>query len=359
MDKVKARKPKPYEKQKLHHMKRSKTNLVNNRHARIVLLSQGGNTNLLIANQCDCSTTWVRKIIHRYNQGGIDAIVWFPYYCGHSEPRKFFTETIEKIYEIALSPPQKLIGMSVWSLPKLREYLKSQDIIDSISLETLRQMLCRHRINWQHTKTWKDSQDPEFVVKYRRLRRLYGKRPNHGRRICVDEFGPLNLLPRHGRHYAKAGHADRLRATYHRHGGVRHMFGAYDLERDTLTGTFAAKKNWVTFLAFLKQLRRRYPTHETLHIILDNVAYHRKAEVQHYAKTHKIRFYWTPTNASWLNRIECQFTALKKFALENTDYRTHEDLQNAIESYLDWRNRKRQINILEWETYCWYTKKIG
>jgi hypothetical protein len=27
---------------------------------------------------------------------------------------------------VALSPPKKLIGMSVWSLPKLRDYLQEQ-----------------------------------------------------------------------------------------------------------------------------------------------------------------------------------------------------------------------------------------
>lgn len=359
MDIVKARKLKPYERQKLQYMKRSKTNLVNSRHARIILLSRGSQINARIAEHCDCTATWVRKIIHRFNEGGIDAILWFPYYCNNRGPRKFFADTVEKIYEIALSPPQKLIGMNVWSLPKLRHYLREQQIVDHISLETLRQILHRHRIRWRHTKTWKESQDPEFVTKYRRLRRLYARRPRNGRRLCIDEFGPLNLLPRHGMHYARTGHVDRLRATYHRHGGVRHMFGVYDLERDTLTGTFASKKIWVTFLAFLKQVRHRYPRHEVLHIVMDNVGYHRKAEVQRYAQKNRIKFYWTPTNASWLNRIECHFTALKKFALENTDYRTHEELQEAILSYLSWRNGKRQLSVLDWEKHCWHTKKIA
>ena len=49
-----------------------------------------------------------------------------------------------------------------------------------------------------------------------------------------------------------------------------------------------------------------------LHIVLDNVGYHRTSEVLAYATTHRIKFYFTPTNASWLNRIECHFTALKK-----------------------------------------------
>jgi transposase len=266
---------------------------------------------------------------------------------------------VEQIGEVALSPPKQLIGMSVWSLEKLREYLVEQEILPSISLEWLRQILRRCRIHWRHSKTWKDSEDPEFWPKYRRLRRLYGKRRKDGRRICIDEFGPLNLQPHHGKHYARIGHVDRHRATYSRKGGVRHMFGAYDMERETLVGTFATHKNWMTFLTFLKWLRRRYPRTEVLHIVLDNATFHGKGEVLGYAASHKIKFYWTPTNASWLNRIECHFTALKKFTLDNTDYRSHEDQQAAIDHYLCWRNRMRQISLEDWKSYRRTDKKVA
>jgi transposase len=359
MDIVKARILKPYERLKLHRMKRQLTNQVNSRHARIVLLSRGGLGNAQIAERCDCSPTWVRQILHRFNAGGIEAIAWYPYYCSTAGPRKFVAEVVEQIGEVALSPPRKLIGMAVWSLKKLRQYLQRQKIVGGVSLEWLRQLLRRRRINWRHTKSWKDSDDPQFWPKYRRIRRLYRKRPKGGRRLCVDEFGPLNLRPRHGMHYARIGHVDRLRATYNRKSGVRHMFAAYDMESDKLIGSFAAKKNSTTFLSFLKQLRRRYRSGETLHIVLDNAKYHLTAEVQQYATTHNIRFYWTPTNASWLNRIESHLTALRKFTLDNTDYRSHAEQQEAIESYLQWRNRERPIDILDWETYCWQAKKTG
>lgn len=351
MDSIRARKLTPWERKQLHTMKRQLTNSVNRLHARIVLSSRGGNPNRQIAQMCDCSPTWVRRILHRFNQGGIKAICWYPAFCGRGGPRKFFADTVESICEIALSPPKQLIGMTVWSLAKLREYLIAQKIVVSISLETVRQILRSRTLRWRHTQTWKDSEDPQFWAKYKRIKRLYAKRPKGGRRISIDEFGPLSLSPRHGRHYARTGHTDRLRATYHRHGGVRHMFGAYDLERDTLVGTFASKKNWMTFLTFLKWLRQRYPRKETLHLILDNASYHRKAEVLAYAKTHNVRLYWTPTNASWLNRIECHFTALKKFALDNTDYRSHPEQEAAIEHYLAWRNRQRPISIQNWKTY--------
>jgi hypothetical protein len=63
--------------------------------------------------------------------------------------------------------------------------------------------------------------------------------------ICVDEFGPLNLQPRPGRQWAAVGGKNaepgraprrRLRATYTRTKGVRHLFAAYDLGEDKLYG---------------------------------------------------------------------------------------------------------------------------
>lgn len=359
MDKVKARKLKPWERHKLKRMKRQKTNSVNRLHARIILLSRGGLNNSNIASRCGCTPAWVRQIIHRFNHAGLDAITWYPYYCARAGPRKFFSDIVEQICEVALSPPKQLIGMSVWSLEKLREYLIEQKIIPSISLEWLRQLLRRGRVRWRHSKTWKDSDDPQFWPKYRRIRRLYGKRPKGGRRICVDEFGPLNLQPRHGKHYARIDHVDRHRATYSRKGGVRYMFGAYDMERDTLVGIFAAKKNWISFLAFLKWLRRSYRSAEDLHVVLDNAGYHLKAEVLDYAAKHRIKFYWTPTNASWLNRIESHFTALRKFALDNTDHGSHEEQQEAIESYLSWRNHTRDISLEDWKSYRRAQKKVA
>ena len=69
--------------------------------------------------------------------------------------------------------------------------------------------------------------NPDFCSKYSRIRRLYkGGCAAGGRRLSIEEFGPLNLLPCHGRHYARTDHVDRLRATYSRRGGVRHMYGA-------------------------------------------------------------------------------------------------------------------------------------
>src|SRR5229473_8600306 len=136
-----------------------------------------------------------------------------------------------------------------------------------------------------------------------------------------------------------------LRATYSRKGGVRHFLAFYDLETDRLYGRFTTRKRWTEFLPFLKWVRSRYPREQKLHIVMDNYGPHMKEEVQTWAALNNIRFYLTPTNGSWLNRIECHFAGLKKFALQPSDHRTHEDQQQAIETYLTWRNRKRDLSL--------------
>jgi transposase len=340
-------------------MKRQHSNAVNSRHAQIILLSGGGRANREIAECVGYTPQWVRMIIHRFNDGGIDAITWYPYFCNPGGPRKFFADITEQIAEVALSPPPQLIGMSVWSLEKLRAYLIEQGIVESISVEWLRQVLRKRRVHWRRTKTWKESNDPKYWPKYRQIKRLYARRPANGIRRCVDEFGPLNLQPRHGSHWAKIKHVDRLRATYSRLGGVRHMFGVYNMERDTLHGQFVRKKNGKTFLSFLKCVRRKYRNHGVLHVVLDNASFHLGGEVMAYAKANKIKFYWTPTNASWLNRIECHFTAMKKFTLDNTDHQNHDEQEAAIDSYLAWRNRRRDISVRSWRRFSRSLRKAA
>jgi transposase len=340
-------------------MKRQATNQVNSSHARIILLSSGGVINRRIAELVDRTPQWVREIIHRFNHGGVEAIEWYPYWQARGTPRKFFADLVEQIAEVAISSPKSLIGMTQWSLSKLREYVVGQKMVAHISLEWLRTLLRRFGIRWRHTKTWKESNDPEFGPKYRRIRRLYGARPKGGRRICLDEFGPLNLQPRHGQCMTMKGkkRVERHRATYSRKSGVRHFLAAYDLETGRLFGQFYANKTWRQWLSFLKWLRARYASKETLHIVMDNYGPHLKMEVLQWTETHNIKLYFVPTNGSWLNRIESQFTALKKFALNDSDFHSHEEQQASIMSYLAWRNGRRQIAIENWRSQIRKTRQ--
>ena len=350
-DTVKVRRVRSGEKVKLRRLKRQRRNAVNSRNARIILLAVGHHPNRVIAEMVGCCAQWVRQIIHRFNGAGIDGITWFPWFQVRAA-RVFTADICEHIAEIALGSPIALIGMTQWSLPKLRQYLIEQNIVAHISIRWLGEILRRYKVRLRRTKTWKESTDPLFARKYRAIRRLYRRQPAQGRRLCIDEFGPLNLQPHHGHCFKSPGkRVDRLRATYNRKGGVRHFLAYYDLETDRLYGRFTRTKKAKDFLSFLRWVRSRYPRTQKLHIVMDNYGTHLQDNVLAWAKQNNIRFYLTPTNGSWLNRIECQFTAVRKFALQNSDHSSHEEQQAAIESYLTWRNRSRDISITAWTHY--------
>jgi hypothetical protein len=42
----------------------------------------------------------------------------------------------------------------------------------------------------------------------------------------------------------------------------------------------------------------------------------------------------TPTNSSWLNRVEAQFTALRYFALDGTGHASHHEQASMIRRYI-------------------------
>ncbi|MDX3075937.1 hypothetical protein PV364_26775 [Streptomyces sp. MI02-7b] len=78
-------------------------------------------------------------------------------------------------------------------------------------------------------------------------------------------------------------------------------------------------------------------------VICDNYSPHlttkRCQRVGTWAEANNVEIAYTPTNSSWLNRIEAQFTALRYFALDGTDHPTHKAQGSMIRRYIIWRNK--------------------
>ncbi|MEV5840325.1 transposase [Nocardia sp. NPDC052112] len=65
--------------------------------------------------------------------------------------------------------------------------------------------------------------------------------------------------------------------------------------------------------------RREYLRHA------DNFSPHKRAEVRDWAAAHGMELVFLPTYSSWLNWIESEFAALRYFALNGTNHRSHGD----------------------------------
>ena len=347
-------------------VRRSSGSVVTWRRAQMVLLSAQGMDVAQIANVAFTSPDRVRAVIHNFNDDGFDSLV--PKYAG-GRPPTFTLPERREIKKIALSRPvDHGLPFSTWSLTKLAEFLVAEGVVDDISHEGLRLLLREEGVSFQVIKTWKQSSDPDFETKNNRVLELYdiadGKaKPKRGDPrvvICMDEFGPLNLLPRPGKQWAavavpgavdtKAARRRRRRATYTRKNGVRHVMAAYDLNEDKIYGHIKTKKDRTTFLEFCRYLRTLYPPEIRIAIVMDNFSPHlstkRDTRVGDWAKANNVELAYVPTNASWLNRIEAQFQALRYFTLDGTDHRSHQEQNSMIRRYIIWRNRNAQDKTL-------------
>jgi transposase len=286
----------------------------------------------------DCSQEYVRTVIHAFNESGFAALD--PKWSG-GRPRTISEQVRRQICLLARCCPRDLgLAFSTWSLTKLAQHLAAATGV-VVSRESIRQILHDAGISWLATKTWKASTDPQFITKMRRVLDLYDHPPGDGRVICADEFGPLNLQPRRGRAWRPACRPARLRASYHRTGGVRHMIAALDLATGQITYRIRERKRWREFLAFLKLLRARWPG-QKLYVICDNFSPHKHPEVTGWAAGHQVELVFLPTYCSWLNWIESEFAALRYLTLGGTDHRTHAWQGEMIDRYMRWRNARAQ-----------------
>lgn len=71
----------------------------------------------------------------------------------------------------------------------------------------------------------------------------------------------------------------------------------------------------------------------------DNFSPHKKDRATAWCAANQVELVFTPTNASWLNWIESEFTALRYFTLDGSDYPTHTAREAAIAGYLRWHNK--------------------
>lgn len=185
-------------------------------------------------------------------------------------------------------------------------------MVPTLSIETLRRILHEGKVTWKRTTTWKSSNDPDFITKMHRILALYDTPPDDGRVVCVDEFGPLNLMPRKGKAWGPVRSPRRLRATYNRYNGVMHVLAALDLATGEIYYRIRRRKRWREFLGLLKALRARWPG-EKLYVVLDNFSPHKHPNVRAWAAAHDIELVVLPTYGSWLNWIESEFAAIAAY----------------------------------------------
>jgi transposase len=299
-----------------------------------------------IAEMWRTDPSWVRKVIHEFNERGLDSLR--PRYRG-GRPRRITTDERQRIVAVAgARPDSKGIPLTRWSLPRLAHELAREGI--EISPRHLGSVLAEAGLSFQRTRTWKASPDPDYPEKAARILELCDAPPKDGSVVSFDQMGPVSLRPMPGAGWAPKGRPERQRADYNRRSGIRYVFGAYDVHADRLRVRLRPRRAGADMLTFMRQIRLAYPARRRIYWIQDNLSANWVPGIRAFAACNRIELVATPTYASYLNPVECHFSALSQFVVCNADYLDWDAFGYALARHVMYRNgehRDRRIAAAE------------
>ena len=134
------------------------------------------------------------------------------------------------------------------------------------------------------------------------------------------------------------GHVCTQTHDYIRHGTLT-LFAALSYLDGKILSQTAAQHTHVEWLGFLKQIERETPRELDLHLIVDNYATHKHAEVRAWLSKHpRFHMHFTPTSSSWMNLVERFFRDLTVDVVRHGSFQSVKELSYAITDYLAERN---------------------
>src|SRR5436853_3320068 len=208
-----------------------------------------------------------------------------------------------------------------------------------ISASSVQRIWRAHGLQPHRVKQFKLSTDPQFVDKLRDIVGLYVDPPAHAVVLSVDEKSQIQALDRTQPGLPmKKGRAGTMTHDYKRH-GTTSLFAALNVLAGTVTGCCMAHHRHQEFIRFLNTIEAQVPKRKAIHAIVDNYATHKHPKVRAWLARHpRWTFHFTPTSASWLNAVEGFFAKLTTRRLKRGVFRSLDDLQNAIERFLEETN---------------------
>lgn len=156
---------------------------------------------------------------------------------------------------------------------------------------------------------------------------------------CVDEKSQIQALDRSQPVVPlQPGDVERRTHDYKRH-GTTSLFAALDIATGQVIGQCQPRHRASEFLTFLDTIDANVPTDLDVHLVMDNYATHTTPEVREWlARRPCWQVHHTPTSASWLNQVERFFALLTEREIRRGVYRSVEELEQAIDTFLKAHN---------------------
>ena len=189
------------------------------------------------------------------------------------------------------------------------------------------------------SRSFKISDDPQFIANVRDVVGLYMNPPEHAVVLSFDEKPQIQALER-----AQSilpmdiGPPERQMHNDVRHGTLD-LFAALNVANGKVVTSFNKQHRAKDFVAFLDEIDQTVERDLTIHVVLDNLSAHKAPPVHRWLLRHpRFVLHFTPTYASWLTLVERFFGLLRGHALQRGSHTSIPQLRQAIGDYVEAHN---------------------
>ncbi len=296
-------------------------------HARILLKADQGPegpswSDRQIQEALEISASTVARVRMRCAERGVQEAI-LPAKVSAMRQRRL--DGSQEAYLIAMvcgTPPE---GSARWTLRVLAEQLVELGYVETVSHETVRQVLLANELKPWIKKQWciPTAPDAEFVYHMEDILHVYTRPYDLARpQVCMDESNTQLLSDTRDALPLEPGKPLREDYEYERHGVCNVFLACEPLtgKRYTMVAAQRTKQEWAQFMRQLAD--SHYPDAEKIVLVMDNLNTHTLAalyEVFPVAEARRLaqRFevHYTPKHASWLNMAEIELSALDRQCL--------------------------------------------
>ena len=304
--------------------------------AEIVVLSAAGISQHQIAARVGVSRVtvnlWCQRFLANRLAGLEDA-------AGRGRKPSVPLEAVRVVLDKVVTPPATL---GRWSC-------RTMAVMAGVSKATVQRLWAANDIKPHLTRTFKLSKDKQFEKKFWDVIGLYLNPPEKALILCCDEKSQCQALERTQPGLPLGvGHIKTKTHDYFRHGTLT-LFAALNYLDGKLITRIAKRHRHQEWLAFLKTIDHETPSTLDIHLIADNYATHKHAEVKRWLAKHpRFHMHFTPTSSSWLNLVERFFRDLTDFITAQS-FASVGKLSDAIIAFLAERNKNAK-------RYVWHAK---
>jgi transposase len=191
------------------------------------------------------------------------------------------------------------------------------------------------------SKTYKLSDDPQFVPKVRDIVGLYMNPPENAVVLALDEKSQTQALERAQPVLPMdLGAPERQTHNYLRHGTLD-LFAALNVATGKVITRCTKQHRAKEFVEFLRDIDKNVSADLDVHIVLDNLSTHKTPAVHRWLVRHpRFHLHFTPTYSSWLNLVERFFGLLTDEALRRGSHKSVTELRTAIANFVQAHNEE-------------------